>query len=456
MFQSTVVYFYLLLGRLLSFVSKVLKKGSGTSITGLFVERWNPGVIRFFNGRYKNIIYISGTNGKTTTRAILISIFEKNGYKVASNRGGANILRGIAATMLMDLDWTLKVKSDVLILEVEEATLPKIKNYIHPDYLVLTNLFRDQLDAYGEIDKTLEYFAEFIKAQDGKSDLKVLLNGDDGKLVYMVNEMLSESKANFIYCGVDTKETSSTFNYETKLVHPVELDYLASGLEYREGLLFFDIFGNKITDQFENNPENTFETKLPGVYNVYNLLFAIAVSKECSINKITVNSIIAEVEPVFGRGEIFTISQNNSKIFLFLVKNPAGFDLVLDHVAKAFTRSKINLVFLVNDRIADSKDVSWLWDVNFEKARLNFQENKLEINSISTGGSRDMDMLLRLEYSGFPVCIEDGKGLIAGIISKIVENSESSPTVVFATYTAMLEFRKRLSEYTYVPSITSD
>jgi lipid II isoglutaminyl synthase (glutamine-hydrolysing) len=440
---SLQVLFFLVLGKSLSLASRLLKKGSGTSITGFYVERWQPSILRFFSRKYQKTIFVSGTNGKTTTAAAIIAVLQKSGLKVVSNKEGANILRGLAATLLMDLGWNLKPKSDILLLEVEEATLPRIKTFIYADYLILTNLFRDQLDAYGEIDKTLEYFGEFIQEQ---KQLTVLINGDDGKLVYLKNNLQREGARNsFILCGVDTQDTASVFNYETNIFERQPLDFKADKLSYSEGMLDFMVSGEQYT------------TKLPGVYNVYNLVFAIALFHNAALDKVSLKALpkqISEIDPVFGRGEVFEVGGN--KIFLFLVKNPAGFGLVLDHVAKAFNNSSPNLVFLVNDKIADSKDVSWLWDVNFERTKLNFSDSKIIVKNCYTGGSRSLDMLLRLEYSGLVPFLKTANdlGSIDNVTKNIVTSCQGN-TIVFATYTAMLEFRSSLGQYTKVKAMES-
>jgi lipid II isoglutaminyl synthase (glutamine-hydrolysing) len=432
------VFFFYILGHLLAFTSKLLKKGSGTSVTGLYVELWKPAILRFFNNKYKKVIFITGTNGKTTTRAVLLSLLAAKNLKVASNRGGANIIRGLASTLLMDLNIFLKPKSDYLVLEVEEASLPKIKSFIRCDYLILTNLFRDQLDAYGEIDKTLEYFEEFI-LEPKQSELKVLYNGDDGKLVLLVDSLLEkgQNQRKFIACGVDLKGTNTVFKYESDLIRPTNYSYLATKLEYSQGKLKFEL------------DERQYSTLLPGIYNVYNLMFAVVVGNKMGFDNFEKD--LSSITPVFGRGELFKV--DNQDIFLFLVKNPAGFDLTLDHVAKAFNNSTVNLLFIVNDKIADSKDVSWLWDVGFEKANKLFVDNNLGIKEINTSGSRAMDILLRLEYAGFKV-IEDGANQdIAGQVTKMLQ-ANSNTTLVLATYTAMLDFRSEIAKFTNVTSIT--
>ena len=421
------VFLFLIVSRILSFLSKLFKKGSGTSVPGYLVEYYFPFLVKFFDKKYKQVIYITGTNGKTTTRAILVDLFEKNKISVASNRGGANIFRGVASALFQDLGFNLKVKSDVLILEVEEATLPKIKDYITVDALILTNIFRDQLDAYGEIDTTLNYFKDFLSVQN----CEVVINGDDPKLLEIVPSLNNK----ITYCGIISDEMPK---YEGSIKLNVDYNYQATNINYRSGLMEFDMNGQFYT------------TQLSGVYNIYNIIFAVVIANK---NKLKfVPQYLSTFKPVFGRGERFVINKVTTS--LYLVKNPEGFNQVLQFVKKAYVGEKVNLIFLVNDNIADSRDVSWLWDVEFEKFRAEFLVNQVDINNIFVGGSRADDILLRLEYADFH-SISYGNNL--GSIATVIDNLQSleSTNIVFATYTAMLEFRKELSRYIEVSSITN-
>ena len=454
------VLFFFFFSRVLVFLSWITRKGSGTSLPGYYVEKWFPNILSFFSGKYKKVIYISGTNGKTTTRAVTNYVLDQYGFNVATNTGGANILRGLASTLLKDLKIgfngilpVLKPGSEVLLLEVEEATLPKISRLLKCDILVLTNLFRDQLDAYGEIDTTLEYFINFLKLQP---TIKVILNGDDGKLSALTNNKLL-SHVIFKSCSV---KTTNKMRYESQLTKIVDCDLVANNLKFKQGILSFDVLEN-----FQINPisglaqeskiVNTFTTEMSAVYNVYNMLFSIAIAKElrikCEDNRLV--KIIDRIKPVFGRGESFNI--NEKKVFLYLVKNPAGYDLVLDHLQMAFTNDKVSLAFLINDRIADSQDVSWLWDVSFESKALNWRDNNVSVTQLVTGGARGDDMALRLSYAfGEDIITKDtNKGSIDNVVD--ILNSDDKVWVVMATYTAMLEFRQSISRYVKVREINA-
>lgn len=431
MFLKIKVFVFLIIAKFITLIIKLLKKGSGTALPGYLVENYAPDILSYFNKKYKKTILISGTNGKTTTRAILVSLYEKNGFKVVTNKGGANIFRGLASSMLLDLNFNLSVKSQILILEVEEATLPKLKNLLKVDQLILTNVFRDQLDAYGEIDTTLEYFKDFLTSQD----CEVIINGDDPKLLEIVKPL---ENINFVYCGVESTENPK---YEGSIKQSVDYNFRAKEITYHKGLMKFKI------------ELSEYVTQLSGVYNIYNITFALAAFDKINKNALFNQKIISELPPVFGRGERFNI--HDSDTILYLVKNPEGFNQVLQYIKKAFIGEKINFYFLVNDNIADSRDVSWLWDVEFEKYREQFLVNKVQVEEIFVAGSRADDILLRLEYADFhSISYGNNLGKIENAVDNIIKNNTNN--IVFATYTSMLEFRVELSKHINISSITAN
>jgi lipid II isoglutaminyl synthase (glutamine-hydrolysing) len=393
----------------LYYLVKITGKGGGTSLPGKWIEETSPELLAFFNGKYKKVILISGTNGKTTVRALLVSMLEKEGYRVNTNRGGANILRGIATALFLDLTVFLKIKSDVLVLEVEEATLPRLTKYIQGHTLVLTNIFRDQLDAYGEIDQTLDFFvqslhgAEQIVVNSGDSKLCSVLKGYQGPITgFTFPDQSYEHNADQINitCSKQWQASVLTQTLESTSAH------------FTDGAYALDV-----------------ELKLPGDYNVLNALAAWAVGFEMGIRSV---DGLESAQPVFGRGEIITIGEHTC--YIYLIKNPAGFDRVLDFL-KPLDIPK-NLYVLINDNIADGKDVSWLWDVQLE-AFVDTVDCRFK-----TAGTRGLDMLLRLEYAGAEVTEADYIESIAQTAQNIIAAEQSS--IVLATYTSMRQFRQAM------------
>ena len=265
-----------------SYLVKLAKKGNSTSFPGLAIEKRYPGLLKDLTQDFEKVILISGTNGKTTTRAIINHFYQAQNIPICSNLGGANLVRGIATSLLLNRDFWGKPKSKIGVFEIEEASLPIITKYIKTDTLILTNLFRDQLDAYGEIDTTLDYFRKSLinlkfpfknqltnSDKDQKFELpELIINGEDGNLVDLVSEFGVIPKT----FALDIKNDQKP-RYESK--------FKAKNL-------------NKITavakDITQNNLETTFEiklfdetetikTQLPGTYNIYNILAAYLATK---------------------------------------------------------------------------------------------------------------------------------------------------------------------------------
>jgi lipid II isoglutaminyl synthase (glutamine-hydrolysing) len=432
MLDRLVLIIFSWFAKLITFIIRLLGKGSGTALPGYVVEKYFPSLLGPLLKNYSNIILITGTNGKTTTRSLLVHIFNENGIEVVSNIGGANIIRGIASSLLQNLDIVGSVKHKTTILEVEEASLPILTTYCKVDTLILTNIFRDQLDAYGEIDTTLGFFTTAITQGQPKT---IVANTDDQKLL-----------------------SSIPRNYHDRIVGFGVTDRTAQIPQFEESLTIKSIYpkdfyhAKKILTS-ENSSHISIETsgrlieaaiKLPGIFNIYNALAAI-----CAAFPLFGNSTIPALQsfqPAFGRGEIITIGR--SVIHLLLIKNPVGFDQVLQHIQSVNKDKAISLAILINDNTADGRDVSWLWDCDIES----FVENQA-ISSIKTSGTRGLDMLLRLKYAGLK---NPKKSMFVESIPQLTKEIVDSETSIYilSTYTALLDIRKNLGEYTKLAGIS--
>jgi lipid II isoglutaminyl synthase (glutamine-hydrolysing) len=436
-FLSILVFATARLANILLILARLMKK-NGTSLPGLIIEKYLPFLLRPLTQDYKEIILISGTNGKTTTRAILNHIYESNNVDVCTNRGGANIIRGIASALLLNLDWFNKPKKQILILEVEEASLPILTRYCTPSKLILTNIFRDQMDAYGALDTTIDYFTQSITQIAAHSDkYQIIVNGDDEKLLSCLPKFCLN---NVITFGIKD-DSIEKLSFENTLEHTV--------FEAQESYIARNIVSDSTTMNFTlaHIPHKSgwsgisIKSALTGTYNIYNILAAISASIEKFDKDIIVP--ISDFQAVFGRGE--KIKFYNSEIELQLVKNPAGFNQVLNILK---SNNINNSIFMINDNIADGKDVSWLWDTNFEKYLSNKTMKYL------TGGSRGLDMLLRLEIAGLSVTIEDYIKDTKDILSYI--KNHPGKYFVCTTYTALLDFREQLSQQVQLKKIDSE
>jgi lipid II isoglutaminyl synthase (glutamine-hydrolysing) len=430
MLNSILIYPTIWLSKILYRLTILSKRGSGTSLPGLFIEKYVPWILGYFNGRFEEIIMITGTNGKTTTRALVAHIYEANDVNIVTNRGGANIFRGIASSLVLDVDVWGRTKSKTLILEVEEATLPKLTKYIKPTKIVFTNIFRDQLDAYGEIDHTLDFFRGAIA--NCNQDLQIVINKDDSKLLTIVP---NDKQVTLFGLGGDIQKPQFEKSEVLSSVQPHTIFEAISVKQQSNG-------GTDILVQTAGQ-DYLINTLLPGNYNIYNVLAALAVTYptfgEKSIEP------VSHFQPVFGRGEEITIGK--AKFCMHLVKNPAGFDEVLNHIASLDRSNPINMAFLINDNIADGKDMSWLWDINIE----NFL-TKQKISSIYTSGQRGLDMMLRVEYAGANADISNHYDSIENMVDEFSKHDKVY--YILCTYTALLKARSILEQYTTLTKIT--
>ncbi|MDP2638217.1 MAG: MurT ligase domain-containing protein, partial [Candidatus Levybacteria bacterium] len=385
-----------------------------------------------------------GTNGKTTTAKLIQTILGKSGKKVFQNEGGANLLNGIASSMLLRSSILCKVNYDYAILETDENTLPLIlKEIPNPDYILLLNLFRDQLDRYGEVNAIATKWKKAIERLSNKTVL--ILNADDPQIAYLgsfnhISKAIPIPYRNRIddkvfYFGLDNKELAGR-NPE----HASDSTYCPScGKKLVYDAIYFSHLGDwKCEKCGFKHPDETF-TKSPiypldGLYNQYNTNAAVLLTKQIGIDEKTINSALHNFKPAFGRQEDLEV--NGKKVKIFLSKNPTSFNESLRTITSLDAK---NLLIVLNDRIPDGRDVSWIWDVDFE-------ELLDERGFVSVAGDRAYDMALRLKYTN--VNIND-KQVYTDLKKAISENLKSlnknEALYILPTYSAMLEVRKILT-----------
>lgn len=402
--------FLSILASILKFLSKTLGFGAGTSISGLLVEKYFPSSLRYFQNKYKYVIYISGTNGKTTTTTTLFQILKKAGVKVNSNIGGANIFRGIAGQILRDFKFFGGVKNEILLIECEEATLPKLTKFLPATHLVLLNIFRDQLDVYGELDVTLKYFKEAIKNSE---NAQIIINGDDSFLM----ESVENIKNTTLIFGVKS-EDKPLYEGENKIQN---MDFW---IEKKEP--GFKIINGKMMPIFINYPSTD--------YNLYNYGAAVLTALNLEFDPDTIIRSFEKMESAFGRGEKIEI--NGKTIELYLIKNPAGAYSTIKEILKS--EENFNLVFGINDRIADGKDVSWIWDIPLENMNKGSWQ---KVNKIWVLGSRRLDIALRLKHAHLEKKLDLNQNL-----ENFLEKNDVKNTKFLLTYTALRETRGKIGE----------
>ena len=417
---------------------RLLNMSSGTSFAGMTALKICPDFLKYCS-KYvkKRIVTITGTNGKSTTSGLIAHILEIANQKVIHNLKGANMLTGVANVFALEVE-PLK-RFDYAVIESDEAYLTKLYDYMKSDYLVVTNLFRDQLDRYGELNTT----AGFIKNAIAKNpDLKLILNADD-PIVATFN-----TTKYAVYYGFENVEYDCT--YEHKSNAPSEVFNCSCGQELKYSKQFFAQQGHyycpkcgykrpdcnypadvKVFNDYSiitvKNRGLSFEftVNLSGLYNAYNALASIAFAFENGLNQEEIQKALDTYHAIFGRTEKRMINGNQTVIQL--IKNPTGASEVLKTVDL-----NSNIVIAINDNYADGRDISWLWDSDFEQLK---NAQKLVIAS----GTRANDMALRLKYAGIP----QEKIIIEPNIKKAIDKATmDGKTTILPSYTALLKLTK--------------
>lgn len=354
----------------------------------------------------KEIFVVCGTNGKTTTNNLLASVLEAEGYKVVCNRTGSNMLNGVAAAFVLSAGLSGHLKADYACIEIDEASTVRVFPHFRPDCMVLTNLFRDQLDRYGEIDITMNLLSKAMKMAP---HMKILVNGDDSLSTYLAldntNPCLTYGISQQVFQEEDTREIrEGRFckrcgeKMEYHFYHYSQLgDYYCPHCGFKRPRLDFDGTNISLADgiSFDINGFHV-KANYRGFYNVYNILAVYSAASLAGISLEHFNQILGNYTPQFGRNELFEIS--GTKVMLNLAKNPAGFN---QNIAAVMTdNSSKDIIILINDNSQDGTDVSWLWDVDFDRLK------DANAASITVCGIRCQDMRLRLKYVDIPSSLE--------------------------------------------------
>lgn len=414
-------------GKIVSFLSKRVNLGSGSTWPGHIALIVNKNFIKdIFKKSNTKIILIAGTNGKTTTAKIIRSILENTNKTVFQNSSGANLLNGIASSLIIDSQISGKISEEYAIFEIDENFLSVILELLKPNYIICLNLFRDQLDRYGEANTIAKNWKEAFEKLDNNSTL--ILNADDPAVAYLGKD----TKANVRYFGLDNKTLSS--KKSTNAADSVYCLNCNTRLNYHE--IYFSHLGNwyckKCLDKRPNiDLSNSSFFPLLGVYNMYNTLASYLLSKQIGISDTDIISAFKKFKPAFGRQEI--INFKGKKIQIFLAKNPTSFNESLRTINDL---SGKNILLVLNDNIPDGRDVSWIWDVNVENLIKNQQ-------NITISGIRAYDLALRLKYGE----INNFKlysNLKSAISNALDKTGKNETLYILPTYSAMLDIRRLL------------
>jgi UDP-N-acetylmuramyl tripeptide synthase len=439
--------------RLSASLSRKFGGGGATALPGLVGLKMDPGLVRKGADRLAGTIVVTGTNGKTTTSRFIGAILKESGIPFIHNQSGSNLLRGIASTIatapeLTDRHWGL--------FEVDEATMPAACKELRPDVVVVTNLFRDQLDRYGELKRTAELLAAGLAYLPKEST--VVLNADD-PLVSSLGQGLAPRT---LYYGIaDSKAGHKDLPHAADAVSDpatgqlLEYDRVFVGHlgHYRSPgrdanrlvrpkpdvtatrITLDGIKGSRSTLGFHQDTEQL-HLSVPGLYNVYNALAAASAGAAAGFSPKKITKAITDTDAAFGRLERVKIGKK--EVFLGLIKNPTGANEVMNTLA--LEKGKKDVLVAINDWFADGTDVSWLWDADFETLLPGAR-------SISVAGSRAADMAVRFKYAGVPeeqVTVYDSAS--EGLTECLKKLPDGGTLYVLPTYTAMLELRRALTK----------
>ncbi len=417
-----------------TFIVRSLGLGAASVLPGSIARRIEPRLLRLLSQQVKNgIIIIAGTNGKTTTALLLCGILKRQGYRIAHNSTGANLENGLMTALMENADFLGRLNVDYGILEVDENIVPKVLQPLQPRIILCLNLFRDQLDRYGEVDTISKRWTKVISTLP--LETVVIPNADDPTLSYLGQQLPQK----VLFFGMNEPE-----QYLEAIPHAVDSIYCPScghSLDYQG--VYLSHLGDFTCPQcgFSKSQPSLESSEwsqiLVGLYNKYNTLAAVTAARELGVDEGIIQETINNFQAAFGRAEDLVF--NNKRVRILLSKNPVG----TNETIRVVTQSHDSTTLLVlNDRTPDGTDVSWIWDVDTEKL---VQRG----GTLVVSGDRVYDMALRLRYSqelnqsNLNLIIKED--LASAIATALQHTPENETLHILPTYSAMLEVREILT-----------
>ena len=425
-----------LTGKAVAAAVRLRGRSAGQAMPGRVVERLVPGYLAAVLGQLpRGVVMITGTNGKTTTTKMVVEVLRANGLRVLTNATGSNMTRGIISSVSQQATFTGRLPFDIAVFELDEAYAPQVAAAAPPTWVLGLNASRDQLDRFGEVDTVARLITSAMRA----ASTGVVVNGDDPRLLAGVvgaglrverfavaPELLAYFPGDDELVRTGTGGTARTV--PATVTGEIEDDGVAAPAPPAVELLGFEgdraryrVGGQAVDARLQVTGQHNFQNGAAALALVHALLPDVPVG--------TLVDQLAQVQPAFGRGQVYALP-GGGRVQLNLVKNPASFRQGL----ASYVRPGTTVVVAVNDLVADGRDLSWLWDVDFSP--LAGREVAM------TTGIRAVDMALRLRYDDVTV------GRIEPDLAAAVQaiGREPGETVVFSTYTAMLRLHGMLSE----------
>ena len=436
----------ILLCKALRLVSRLLHRG-GTAMPGRWALKLCPNLLELLAKDVKSVA-ITGTNGKTTSSRMIEQAFSEKGLNYFANRSGANLISGITTEFVMNAGLTGRPRKEYAVIECDEAAARKVFSQLKPRVVVVTNLFRDQLDRYGEVTHTLE---NIRVAMQGAPEAVLCLNADCSLTASLADDLPNK----VVYFGINQgaapsrpKPEISDATHCIRCKTEYEYDYISYGhlggfrcpkCGYRRHKADF-----AVTDITEQRPDGStvvmdiqgekriVNVNLPAMYNIYNAVGAVTAAVEMGLDADTAVKALADFQCGFGRMEQFKLGKAGTR--MMLVKNPAGCNQVIEFLENI--KEKFILVVCLNDRGADGTDVSWIWDADFE----GLTSLGGYLDRVIVSGDRAGDMRVRIKYAGIP----DEHISMQRNYEELVKwiEQQDMPVFIMPTYTAMLELRQ--------------
>jgi lipid II isoglutaminyl synthase (glutamine-hydrolysing) len=430
--------------------SRASGRGGGTTLPGRMLLRLAPDALARMGRRLDRSTIVSATNGKTTTAGMIAAALEADGRHPVHNRAGSNRAWCVATALL-------EQRGEEGLFEVDEAWLPEVTDRLEPSLLVLCNLFRDQLDRYGEMETLAAEWRNTVASRSGRT--RFALNADDPTIADLGRDENGDPREGVVYFGVeDTSQAlpelqhafdakhcrrcGHPYAYERAFVGHLghyscpscgatrpRPEVAATTIELQ------GMSGSRVTLSTPAG-EMRLQLPLPGLYNVYNALAAVTAALDLNVPPRTIPAALQTMRSAFGRVE--TIDIGPTQLSILLIKNPAGANEVLRTLLLEAGEEKLDLWIGLNDRIADGRDVSWIWDADFELL-------SSSVGRVVCAGTRAPEIALRLKYAAWP---EQSIEVVPEIAGSLDRALSTEPRRLFAlpTYTALLELRKLLAD----------
>jgi lipid II isoglutaminyl synthase (glutamine-hydrolysing) len=441
----------LALARATGAVSRRSGRGGGTTLPGRLLLRLAPDALgRLSSGLVDGSTIVSATNGKTTTAGMVATILRAEGRVPVHNRAGSNMTWGVATALL-------EQHGTEGLFEVDEAWLPPVAAELEPRLIVLGNLFRDQLDRYGELEHLADEWAALVEQRAGATGF--VLNADDPLVADLGRDRQERKRSGVTYFGIDDpaqalpalqhahdakhcRRCGAAYAYERAFVgHLGHYACASCGADRPTP----DVAATEIALEGMSGSRMVARTPagelrvnlpLPGLYNVYNALAAAAAALRLGVDLDSVGHGLESMKAVFGRVE--TIEVSGVSVSILLIKNPTGANEVLRTLQLESGDERLDLWLALNDRIADGRDVSWVWDADFELL-------EGSVRSVVCAGTRAPEMAVRLKYAGWPAGAIEVVDELPSSLDRAIERSRGR-LFALPTYTALLELRSLLAD----------